>query len=533
MAERLERFRAALLSPAVDRRKKIQLLRSLVQYHEEEGVRQILRDAAEFPRNRRILGYIVRAYGYLKDPSLVSDLEAYVAHDDQFVVSCAVKAAAALDRTQAVQLALQAIRGANSVTGIAAAKVIAQRCAAEATPLILQMACSHRSRERYAALMYLRYLEPRQAMPIVLEMLRREKRAQLIPIMTKVLPRVARQKDAPSLAAFREELLAKAAHVEAVLAELAAAGPGDPAGSGAPDDDTGAMTIPDPRSASQELAAGQRRVDAAGAGTAPQPDFDGSDAVALASLPVDVPGVPEAGDATAGEGETEEEGATELEPAPEPPLPPAPLDDDEEDAGISLPQPLAPPPGSVAAPASASAPEVGAASAAAAAAALAPAIAIAEPEALLPWQEKERRAREKRRTETNEAVAAPGAMGRIARSRAVAGAMLAAVACVLLVWLLRPEPEPPPSRHAVESIQQCRLGALGARVKFTGNLVVVSRDYNLLQVRDDKNFLVSVYYPDQDIGSFTRGRTITVEGVIKEIRTPEAAVLQGITASQN
>lgn len=88
-------------------------------------------------------------------------------------------------------------------------------------------------------------------------------------------------------------------------------------------------------------------------------------------------------------------------------------------------------------------------------------------------------------------------------------------------------------RPRVSDIAEGTLGKVGARIKFSGTLIEVNRDYNILLVRDDRQLVVSAYYSEQPVGNFMKGKKVAIEGTIREIKSERAYVVHGITATQS
>ena len=674
--DRVEKLRAGLLSTSVDRKKKLGLLKKLVEHKADSRVIAVLREAAAAPVNQSILGYVVRSFGYLAGREPLAELEKYVSHHNRAVVSNAVKALASVDRNEAVRLAMPVVFGANPDTSVAAARVLAERCRAECHDRFLEMVASPKKVDRYAVLLYLRFLPPADAVPVLLDMLRRETDHELYPVIARVLPRLVSKAGAAPIEALRLELASKLAEVDGALSAMAdtAGPPPDPGEEADPEfpdallttdvmgfktqprpsespfsgnahvaiqpgpASAGLTAIPAPASAPAALASdgAQRAIPSAafasgGAGrTVP--------ATALAS---DGAGrvVPTAAFASGGAGRTvpaaalASDGAARVVPsapvsagvargtpaasaldggargAPPAPAsdgvarhaPPAPMSDgaarnaapapaSEVASRNAPPAPIsdgaarnaAPAPGSDAgarnappapasdgaarvppAPMSAPAPRAGAAAAAAAqpttpveapgaggspAPASQPTSPVPAPDGLqavpiapptghpgvvsasqLPHQKRPFKKQRERLRHITQAFRLDQ-LPEVTRTRPVlVGSIVTLVCYIAFLTLGRGSLARPPSGG---DITEGQLGKLGAAIKFSGELIDINRDYNILLVRDERQLVVSAYYQDQPVTGFLKGKKITVQGTIREIKNERAYVVQGISATQ-
>jgi hypothetical protein len=152
------------------------------------------------------------------------------------------------------------------------------------------------------------------------------------------------------------------------------------------------------------------------------------------------------------------------------------------------------------------------------------------PRKLLPWQEKERKIKARRERKDRTGVFAARKRRRLWLTRA-AGALLTVVAAgIFLAGLpLRSAPKTAPKR--VVDIATSPLGAVSAKVKFTGKITEVHADYNTMLVRAKDGTLASVRFADS-VASFAPGNPVEIDGTIREIRAGGICVLDGTTARQ-
>jgi hypothetical protein len=587
--DRVERIRQGLLSGLTDRKKKLALLKELVRYRTDPRVAQVLREAAATPINDNMLGYIVRSFGYLPGPQTIAELAPYFQHKVRSVVSNAVKAAASIDRAEAVRLALPVVRGGNPDTAIAAARVLAERCRGECHLQFLEMMFAPMAAERYAAVLYLRWLPAEDGLPLLVEMMRREKEPELYAMIARVLPKTGAGKS-DGLARLREELAAKLAEIDAAVAEAATRGPDVEAegGDDATDEDAARETMD--RLPLDTMVRGTRKVPAAGDEATASAFLLGGEPVAPgASGP---PSKPPAGTATLVDATPAAPAAavppsartSGAIPAQRPAVPAAPAEA-ARSGSIPVPPAGATRSGSIAVR-GAAAPE--APSAATLIDAAPPSSPEPAPEAAgptsspdkkrvdrptpnarqpvpalstlderapadtgdqpkrstgrspvaqqggdtLPWQKKEEQQRRRRKLKDITQAFRLDELNDVARKRPmVVGLALVLLGYGLFLTVGRSESAKP--RPRVNDIVEGALGKVGAKITFAGTLIEVNRDYNILLVRDERQMVVSAYYSDQSVAHFIKGKKISLQGTIREIKSERAFVVQGITATQS
>lgn len=523
-SDRIERIRTGLLSSIVDRKKKLALLKELVRYRSDARVPQVLREAAAAPANDNMLGYIVRSFGYLSGPQTMADLAPYFQHRVRSVVSNAVKAAAAIDRGEAVRLALPVVRSGNPDTAIAAARVLAERCRGECHAQFLEMAFAPLATDRYAAVLYLRWVPPDDGLPLLAEMMRREREPELVAMIARVLPKVALKADA--LAKLREELIAKVTELDAAVADAAARGPEAVDAEDATDEDAARETMDKlPLDAvAVARAGGTRKIAQAteesafsslGLGEPPAQHVS-------ASIPVPVPAAP---------------APAAPEPVPPEPAGEAPSPAPEVEARVGPP----------------SSPERKPARPTPNARQPVPALSTLDERAAepppehkrstgrspvaaadtLPWQKKEEQQKRRRQQIKNITQAFRiDQLNDYARRKPMAvGLALVLLGYALFLTVGRSDATKAP-KPRVNDIVEGALGRVGAKITFSGTLIEVNRDYNILLVRDERQMVVSAYYSDQSVSHFIKGKRVTLQGTIREIKSERAFVVQGITASQ-
>lgn len=565
--DKVEKLRAGLLSATVDRKKKLGLLKKLVEFKTDPRVIPILKEAAAAPVNQSILGYVVRSFGYLSGPAPLAELTPYLSHPGRVVVGNAMKALVAVDKKEAVRLGLAVVRGPTPETAVAAARVLAERCHAECQPVFAEMAASSRPPDRYAALLYLRFLPAAEALPILLEMLRRETDPELYPVIARVLPKIVPKSQSGPVEALRSELAAKLVELDAALDTLSE---GNAFALEAPEEadpefpdallttdylptrkrDTaeplGAIAFSAPGSQNAALASGGiPTVKPPGAAIASGGLLKAVKVAAAALQSGEVPAVrpppealqsgglpqvkappealqsggiaqikPSVAPASAG-GPAIKPPAPALAsggiPAVKPPAePPAPAP-----ATAAPPPPPPPPPAGTPEPAPAPRPEA----------------LVSAQNAQVPWQKKQLRKQQERLRHVTRALKLDQIPGFTRKSPMLSGSILTVVCYVAFLIFGRGGAVTPPPK--VSDIVEGQLGRVGAKIKFTGTLIEVNRDYNILLVRDERQLVVSAYYQDQPVGNFTKGKRVAIEGTIREIKSERAYVVHGITASQS
>ena len=518
--DRVERLRAGLLSTSVDRKKKLGMLKKLVEHKSDPRVLGILRAAAAAPGNASMLGYVVRSFGYLPGKDALAELAPYVSHTNRVVVSNAVKALAALDRKEAVRLALPVVRGASSDASVAAARVLAERCRAECHERFLEMSTAAQPADRFAALVYLRFLPPGDAVPVLLEMLRREREPELYPVIARMLPRLVTRSGAGPVEGLRAELASKLAELDAALGALGDARTPEP-----PEEHEGEFA---------EGADGARG--AAASGLVPSDVADLPSALTSGEIPALAPIAAPVSVAPPPAPVTSSTPA--MRPPPAPPSPvtsstPA-MRPPPEPPQTSAPIPVPPKPsGAVPVPPSGPASRPTARDIPSLPTPVPPRNTGRTPQldsGALPWQKKQLR-RQQRIRDITRAFRLDELNDYASRRPMVVGAVITLVC--YLGFLTVGRGNLPPAHPHVSDIAEGALGKLGARIKFSGTLIEVNRDYNILLIRDERQQVVSAYYPDQPVGNFLKGRKVAIEGTIREIKSERAYVVQGLTASQS
>lgn len=137
-------------------------------------------------------------------------------------VYCAVRALCAIDRPTGARLGLDVIRRVKSSIAEPLARLLGQRCPEEAHAGMLELAASARLPDRVAAMSFLRCLPAARAVPLLIDMYRREKHPMGIRLLRRLLKKRVRTKHRKRLENLREELTIKA---EGIAWLLGHAGP--------------------------------------------------------------------------------------------------------------------------------------------------------------------------------------------------------------------------------------------------------------------------------------------------------------------
>src|SRR5262249_14076610 len=148
-----------------------------------------------------------------------------------------------------------------------------------------------------------------------------------------------------------------------------------------------------------------------------------------------------------------------------------------------------------------------------------------------PWQKKQLRKQQERLRHITRAFKLDQLPDLTRKSPMAVGGVLTVVCYLAFLFFGRGGARTPPGR--VSDIAEGTRGKVGALIKFSGTLIEVTRDYNILLVRDERQLVVSAYYSDQPVGNFTKGKKVAIEGTIREIKSERAYVVHGITASQS
>lgn len=288
--ETLEELRAALLDPARGKDDKVPVLKKLVRRAAEPGVRQILKDIATCEANAPHLEYMVRGFGYLKDPAAVPDVLPFVAHPRPAVVASAIKALCALDPGAAMRAAVPLIRRSKDKERVwAAAGALASKAPELSRRFFRELASSPRSRHRAAALIQVKTLPPDEAVPILLQMLASERQSKLRKLLLEDLAERAGPAHAQLVQMLRRDLAIKVRELGALHAKLGGAAPvkvkREPGVSGVLDP----MSSPD-----LKLPAPPPAATASGATLRPAAPAASSPSVPRPSRPIPIP-IPSAG----------------------------------------------------------------------------------------------------------------------------------------------------------------------------------------------------------------------------------------------
>jgi hypothetical protein len=216
----MEKLRAGLLSATTPDAEKVDLLRELVARGNQPPVRDLLRAALACEANARVLAFVVRACGSLREKSLLPDIERHVSHADEVVAQNALKAAVALDPATAVRLAAPVIRTSRAELAWGFARILAQRCPAESRMFFLEIAQAPQAKDRVTSLVYLRSLPPDESAPIVVQMLQRESEADVAALLLKFLSKKLSRVTATPLENYARDLEGRLASAREVLAAL-------------------------------------------------------------------------------------------------------------------------------------------------------------------------------------------------------------------------------------------------------------------------------------------------------------------------
>jgi hypothetical protein len=201
---------------------KVAALRQLVALAGTDagGVRAALAAAAADPANAPILKHVARAYGLTGDRACLAELEPLLAHANKSVSCNALKSAIELDPAHAVRLAMRAITTGPEAAAWPLAFLLARSCEEASREFFLGLTYSERDRDRIAGLVYLRTRPPEESVPVILDLLLRERDKYVRAHASKLLTRRVRRSEAKVLHDIRADLAAKIAELEQVIARL-------------------------------------------------------------------------------------------------------------------------------------------------------------------------------------------------------------------------------------------------------------------------------------------------------------------------
>lgn len=438
-----EKLRRILLSAEVDRKKKVKVLRQLMELRGDPSVCAIVREATQAPVNERLLNYFVRVLGYFNDPEVLTDLAGFLVHRRKLVARNAAKAMVSFDPESAVEVVMRLLRTAPLKNMLTAIKVLAERCPREAGPAIEKLLGSRSRRERLIAVIFLHHAVDLEAVGRLLELMRTEREPAIIDWAFKALDQQATRAHQTPVDQLRTELWAKSERLRELAAQLP--------------ERLEPLRGEAPRSESRKLF-----------------------------------------------------------------LPPVePLPADTTATAASQPEPFMKVPGPF------DAPRPPRSSGAIPAVRETPA---KDSRKLLPWQEKERKAALKRSRKDRAGVFR--ACKRKRSLQALAAAVLV-VGVAIAGWLAMghvPQPPRVGTKQPIVDVATSPLGAVNAKVQFVGQIAEVHADYNTMLVRTKDGTLASVRFPDS-IVSFTSGRTVQIDGTIREVRGG-ICVVDGSTAHE-
>ena len=223
----LAEIEEGLLGTSIDEEKRIELLRHAIEWRKEFDLTILLRKVRQVSANQGLLEYIVRAFGYARDPGALEDVAEYLGHDRLEIVINAVKALASLDPAGATARCRSVLLGEDSRKAFAVAEVLANRCHAHAESVFIDLAFSEKGRHRALSVFYLKNLSADEMTPIVLEMLRRERKSGVRKLLIQLLSLRATSKERQSIAKLKEELQKKVAEIGAIIQKVSSA-PSEP-----------------------------------------------------------------------------------------------------------------------------------------------------------------------------------------------------------------------------------------------------------------------------------------------------------------
>ena len=216
----IQEWRRELSGPGVGVGRKLEILERLVAAAPDQRLGPVLSEAAGCPANGPLLRHIARACGLLGDPGLLCDLARLTGHSSRSVVCSALRSAIALDKERGIGLAARVIRDGPGSVAFAAAFALARCCEAETREFFLGMTYSRRTRDRLAAMVYLRTRPPEESVPVVMEMVRREPdrdiRASLLDLLARRIEKGREQ----ILLELKEELQSKISEIDGLLDRL-------------------------------------------------------------------------------------------------------------------------------------------------------------------------------------------------------------------------------------------------------------------------------------------------------------------------
>lgn len=217
---RIEKLRNILVSDAFNRKKKVRVLRRVMELREEPRVCALIREATALPVNQPMLADFVRALGYLHDPAVLEDLAGYLAHPKKLVARNAVKAAVSFDPVAAVEMVLRGLRTTPVKNLSAAMIVLAERCPRVAAPAVQKLAGSRSKRERLLAVIFLTHAADVEAADLLLDILETERESALIELALQALERQASQANHARIGELYTKLTTRAERLGALLPRL-------------------------------------------------------------------------------------------------------------------------------------------------------------------------------------------------------------------------------------------------------------------------------------------------------------------------
>lgn len=220
LGQRIEKLRNILVSDAFNRKKKVRVLRRVMELREEPRVCALIREATRLPVNEPMLADFVRALGYLNEPAVMEDLAGYLAHPRKLVARNAVKAAVSYDPVGAVEMVLRGLRTTPVKNLSAGMIVLAERCPRVAAPAVQKLAGSRSKRERLLAIIFLTHAADVEAADLLLDILETERESALIELALQALERQASQANHARIGELYTKLMTRAERLGALLPRL-------------------------------------------------------------------------------------------------------------------------------------------------------------------------------------------------------------------------------------------------------------------------------------------------------------------------
>jgi len=169
-----------------------------------------------------ILKHTVRAFGAFSKPAAFSDLLPFLEHPDRSVVCGTIESMIELDRDMAVRIAKRLVKSAKLPVAFWVTLILSRKCEPESREFLLGLTTSTRTRDRLAALVYLRTRSPRMSVPIALDMMRRERDSEVRALLVRLLIRRASKGHVLPLLELREDLKASVGEIDRLLDSLQA-----------------------------------------------------------------------------------------------------------------------------------------------------------------------------------------------------------------------------------------------------------------------------------------------------------------------